>query len=198
MVKKGCYVKFNNYIISSFFLLLSVFILQGCVSSNNPIYIVSRDVPENPSFTVIPFNNYQLQISCTDSVESALISSGVKVVKRPEVKEVENRKGYGGEQKQIDQPNENINSKGAFETRIERYSEYEEIKSDYIIETNCTVQSYQGSLYIEGMNVRITKTISKEILASFQSNLNDIKNDMNEALRTLGIKVYTLTNTTRN
>lgn len=62
------------------------------------VYIVSRKVPENPVFTVVPFNNTQQQITCSDYVEEALIYAGVKVLDLPPTRIVETEERADGRQ----------------------------------------------------------------------------------------------------
>jgi hypothetical protein len=52
----------------SIFLMIILITLCGCNAATTR-YVIIRDVPDNPSFVVIPFNHYQLQIACADYVE---------------------------------------------------------------------------------------------------------------------------------
>lgn len=47
-----------------------------------------RNVPESPSFVVIPANNYLYQVMFANEIEKAIISVGVKVVMPPATKDV--------------------------------------------------------------------------------------------------------------
>jgi hypothetical protein len=71
-----------------FGVLIMLIMPYGCnrVTTN---FVSVRDVPENPTFVVLPFNDYKLQIDFANIVESAFIASGVRVVQRPSSKEVE-------------------------------------------------------------------------------------------------------------
>ena len=52
----------------------------GCGKTN---YIVLRDVPQSPSFVVIPVTNTISEVSYANVVERAIIAAGVKVRLRP-------------------------------------------------------------------------------------------------------------------
>ena len=56
--------------------------LLGCATKTLEI-VVLRDVPESPSFVVIPANDFLREVEFANSVEDAIISAGVRVVIRP-------------------------------------------------------------------------------------------------------------------
>lgn len=177
-------------------------ILIGCGLKPAPVkyFIVQRDVPISPTFVVLPFNDLQSQILCAEQAEAALIAAGVKVVMPPPTKYVETKKGIEGEQTKLGQGSDRVqHTKGkgdsvsleaaqAFETRLERYSEYGEINADYIVTTNGTIY-YSGGPYIQNISVRIFKKDSKEVLSSFVTYTDYIKDDMYKSLEALGIRV---------
>jgi hypothetical protein len=176
------------------------FVLVGCSRTIPSKYVVMRNVPENPTFAVLPFNNYQDQIMCSDRAVASLIASGVKVVtwREPSSKNVEIRKGAVAGQAQIDKDrngdrvNDSKNVLGEAklsQTRIEKYIEYEDIKADYLVKINGNVTYYSGVPYINSINIQIIKKNNYEILASFVSYESSINQDMRGTLKHLGFKV---------
>ncbi|MEK7747594.1 MAG: hypothetical protein AAB300_00750 [Nitrospirota bacterium] len=70
---------------------LLAIMLGGCETTNS--FVVMRDVPTKPSFTVIPYNNYHYQGVFASKVEEALITLGLKTISPPTVKEVTKTSG---------------------------------------------------------------------------------------------------------
>ena len=75
-------------------LLFWVVVLAGCAPQTQ--FVVLRDVPESPSFVVIPANDYLHEVVFANEVENAIISAGVKVVMRPVTKDDHNGKNSSG------------------------------------------------------------------------------------------------------
>jgi hypothetical protein len=179
---------------------LSLLVLMGCRTTTVKYYVVQRDVPISPTFVVIPFNAYQPQVLCAEFAESALVAAGVKVVMPPFKKiDVEIKKSIDGEQAKLGQgqePMRAIGSKGesasleavrAYQTRVERFSEYEDIDADYTVRTNGII--YSPGDVITHINVRIIKNASNEILSSFLTYPDTISEDMYKILESSGFKV---------
>jgi hypothetical protein len=164
-------------------------------------YVVRRDVADVPSFVVLSFNNSQEQIQCANIVESALIASGVKVLRSPEVKKVETKREAGLGQVQSDkeiegEPPNNVEKKSlsidgmdARESRVEKYYQYSEIKANYIIETNGVVSFNDGEPSLGDIYVSIYRKGEDELIASFISDSGDMKKDVYNILKSLGVKV---------
>ena len=131
-------------------LLFWVVVLAGCAPQTQ--FVVLRDVPESPSFVVIPANDYLHEIVFANEVENAIISAGVKVVMRPATKEITTEKTVQrAKGKQADDV-KLIQSADA--KLIERYTAFEEIDADYIVQT-----------YVTSRQVKISKRETEEILA---------------------------------
>ena len=173
------------------FLFVAI-IIGGC-NRVTTSFVSIKDVPESPSFVVLPFNYYKAQIDFARMVESALIASGVRVVNRPTgIKEVEvsrdaekgaiDKKGAVVEERYID-------SRWAGEKRIERYIEMEDIKADYIVYTSGSVDYRQGRAILYESNVRIVKKGSQEVLSSFMVHYRRINQEIYDALQALGVPV---------
>lgn len=181
---------------------LSSLILIGCGLKPVPVkyFVVQRDVPISPTFVVLPFNDFQPQILCAEQAESALIAAGVKVVMPPQKKkDVEISKRIDAEQAKLGHGSDRIQpitgkldsasleTTGAYMTRVERYIDYGEISADYIVRTNGTIYYPDGS--IVNISVRIIKKDTEEVLSSFATYTEYIKDDMHKILQSLGIKV---------
>ena len=69
--------------------------VSGCVPATHQ-FIVYRDVPDSPSFVVIPATNQLYQVHFANEVESAFIGCGVKVLVPPEIKEITIEKSVRG------------------------------------------------------------------------------------------------------
>ena len=123
-------------------IVLVVFIptMVGCAQTK---FVVLRDVPQSPSFVVIPANTYLSEVKFGNKIEQAIISSGVKVVMRPSTKEVTTE-----EVLEMAEGNQAAGMK-----LTERYFEFEKINADYIVQTYATSQQ-----------VKITKRETQEVL----------------------------------
>lgn len=124
-----------------YYLCFIIFCLSfvGCGKTN---YIVLRDVPQSPSFVVIPANNTIPEVSYANVIESAIIAAGVKVILRPVSKEIE---------KTITTP---TNDGGSTNILTERYFELDELNADYLVQT-----------YVTPAQVKISKLSTGEVLA---------------------------------
>ena len=122
------------------YLCLIIFSLSfaGCGKTN---YIVLRDVPQSPSFVVIPANYTIPEVSYANRIESAIIAAGVKVILRPTSKEIEET---------TTTPADNGDS-----TKIltERYFALDELNADYLVQT-----------YVTPVQVKISKLSTREVL----------------------------------
>lgn len=136
------------------FLIILSFVLFPAIIGCSTQFVVLRDVPESPSFVVIPANNYLNQVAFANNVEAAIISAGIKVVMSSQAtKEVTKEVAVEGEIQAIE-GNQAARKSGEGKV-IERYVEFlEEIKADYIVFT------YEGS-----KQIRIIKKQTREILA---------------------------------
>ena len=138
----------------SLLIILSFMLFPVTIGCSQTQFVVLRDVPESPSFVVIPANNYLSQVEFANEVEAAIIGAGVKVVMFSQAsKEVTKEVAIEGEIQAIEG---NKAARKSGEGRlIERYVEFfEEIKADYIVLT------YAGS-----KQIRIIKRQPREILA---------------------------------
>ena len=132
-------------------LLFWVVVLAGC-APQTPQFVVLRDVPESPSFVVIPANDYLHEVVFANKVENAIISAGIKVVMRPATKDVTMEKTVQGAEGKRTDDRALIQSADA--KLIERYSAFDDIDADYIVRT-----------YVTSKQVKISKRETEEILA---------------------------------
>ena len=132
-------------------LLFWVVVLAGC-APQTPQFVVLRDVPESPSFVVIPANDYLHEVVFANEVENAIISAGIKVVMRPATKDVTMEKTVQGAEGKRTDDRALIQSADA--KLIERYSAFDDIDADYIVRT-----------YVTSKQVKISKRETEEILA---------------------------------
>jgi hypothetical protein len=179
-------------------IILLAIMLGGCETTNN--FVVLRDVPTKPSFTVIPYNNYHYQGVFASKVEEALIALGLKTISPPTVKEVTKASGLNVQQNGVEQ-NEVVqkmtallSGKSAHAISIEEYMAYEDIEADYIISSDEASK-----------RLKIVMVKTKEIVATFTiDNSNSVnvsvegirdyafKKQIQNALIALGIKVREL------
>ena len=129
------------------FMLIAVII--GCATQ----YVVLRDVPESPSFAVIPANDYLNQVAFATEIEEAIIRAGVKVVMfsqaaKEVTKEISVKEGIAAIE-----GNQAARKSGAGKL-TERYVEFEHTDVDYLVYT-----------YLESGQIRIIKNHTREILA---------------------------------
>jgi hypothetical protein len=96
-------------------------------------FVVLRDTPLKPVFTVIPFNNSYRQIDYANQVEEVLIKLGVKVEQRPTIKEIVTSKGLGEEKTVVDLYKSLAAGKKNESVVVESYLAYDEFKADYIV-----------------------------------------------------------------
>lgn len=153
--------------------------VSGC--SNTYDYIVYRDVPDSPSFVVLPANSYMSEATFANTVEKALISCGVKVVRRPGTKQVTTEQAAGTLKKgQLRDSNAAAAAvQGTDVKRVEHFREYENINADYLVET-----------YADEKQVRISKKETDEILAVFQLTEYFPRFTVYHTLKNMGVPVH--------
>lgn len=181
---------------------ICLWILTGCITTGKTPPIVCRDVPISPSFVVIPFNKHQVQVTCAEDAERALMSLGVMVLAPPKPKNIEQKLEAGGKKLEAGGKQTTLNNGSgtvksssvsaaealASKTRIERYS-IGETSADYIITTNGSWYYYEGQPYIENVSIRIMKIDSEEILSSFKTYPDNILDEMYKVLKAMGVNV---------
>ncbi len=132
-----------------------IIVVLTFISCTQQRFIVLRNVPQSPTFTVIPANNSLYQIEYANMVEGALLGTGVSVLSRPTIKQVTTKRQLG-ESSLSDEELNQIDRDVERATLIEKYRAYDGIMPDYLIAT-----------YAENERGRIEKTATDEVLASF-------------------------------
>lgn len=189
--------------------LFAVLCAWGCGIQKNYV-VVSRDVPDDPTFTVVPANDQIREVTFANEVENAIIAAGVKVLRyyRPTPTEVTKEAALGEEQsgKKLRAEPYEIDEKAASQKGsakvTKKYIEIEGgVQADYYVET-----------YSYRRHVKISN--GKEVLAVFDAEplphsqavfVNDVKVDgirswelkMHAVLSGMGISVIPLTSYAR-
>ena len=117
-----------------------------------------RDIPPDPSFTVIPRNDYSVETNFARDVEEYLMHIGVRLVRRPAFKSVETSK-------QLSQAELDSQKAGAASaSTTERYYSLEETPADYIVETASEKQT-----------IKIFRKSTREVLCvtKLEAQIND-------------------------
>jgi len=168
--------------------VLIICLVLGCAKITH--FVVLRDAPLNPIFTVIPYNNFYEQVNYANKIEESLIELGVKIVTRPTVKEIIKRQKTEAGQKVVDVNELLMSGKTAEAIVIESYFSYDEFNADYIIFSD-----------VLSKRVKIIKKDTREILATFKIEVGTTSTEIKEycfkkilydALKSLGINVNEL------
>ena len=168
-------------------IVLNLMLFPVMIGCSKTQFIVLRDVPESPSFAVIPANDYLNQVAFANEIEGAIISAGVKVVMFSQVtrevtKEVAVREGI----KAIE-GNQAAQKSGSGKL-TERYVEFEHTDVDYLVYT-----------YVESGQIRIMKKQTREVLAVLTVPIEPITKThiplmyhelITDALHSMGIPTY--------
>ncbi len=154
-------------------ILLLIFI--GCAPKPAVVrYAILRNVPERPSFVVIPAIRTDSQLKFADKVEVAILASGVKVVTRPGTKAVTETRGLNKSQSD----SAAMNAAGTSVT--ENYTTFD-VKADYIVSTDDQTK-----------RIKIIQKDSDEILTSIVLLGpwdSDLESAVRGALKAIGIRV---------
>lgn len=135
----------NKAILILILLTVTVF---GC--SSGPNFVVSRDVPAQPSFIVVPASTYPDQIEYADRFEGYLLAAGIRVLVTPAVRE--NLTIKEGSQMHAE---DNVLSEAR--SVVFEWSDAVKSSATYILSTDS-----------EFSRVKIIRRDGGEILASFQ------------------------------
>jgi len=177
---------------------LGIFLLVGCVTTGNT-YVpptICHEVPPSPSFVVIPFNNYQIQILSAEYIEKALIALGIRVKQPPGIRHVETKTKADQSKSMLSENGNRVGtgtmvSSGAIQAstmRIERYSTMGDIDADYVITSNGKYYYYEGAPSIENISVRIIKRETNEIVSVFETYPDYVKYELYDVLNAMGVK----------
>lgn len=123
-------------------------VLMSCARHS---YIVYRDVPESPTFTVLPTSQSTFELAFTVMIEQAIMSNGVRVKQRPEIKRSEIIDSVDSRYESMSQKHEGITES------FEAYQVPDDY-ADYFVFTNRTTH-----------RVKIIKSKTREVLTIFHA-----------------------------
>lgn len=164
----------------SVFLLAGVFI-SGCGSARLK-YVVYRDVPQHPAFTVVPVSYSAADYRFKESTELALIEMGLSVIEAPLKKKFNKKPESNALAAKRDMQLHGSEKSVSIDDLIEISEVYDQTKADYVILLNA-----------ETNVLKITRQATREIQAVIkysvmeQSGSRFIK--LHETLLNLGFKV---------
>ena len=189
--------------------LFAVLCVWGCGITRFTV-VVSRDVPDDPTFTVVPANNQIREVTFANEVENAIIAAGVKVVRyyRPTPTEVTKEAALGEEQagKKLRAEPYKIDEKAASHKGsakvTKKYIEIEGgVQADYYVET----YSYRRHVKISNREEVLAVFDAEPLPRSQAVFVTDVETDgirswelkMHAVLSRLGISVKPLTSYAR-
>ena len=162
-------------------IILIVIVFSQCTTKYIDRYIILRDIPDNPSFIVIPEFSYQHKQyekgkQIANFIEEIILKFGLRAIVPPIKKEITEKKEATALK---------TSDEEARKTIIETYSIYES-KADYAIYIN-----------IKENRLKIIKLATKDILTTFDidsffyhyMNKDEITKIMHKTLSSLGFKL---------
>lgn len=127
-------------------------IIIGCHVPQDRFFIL-RNVPESPSFVVIPANNYLSQVMFANEIEEAIISAGVKVVMFSQATKEVTKEVTVGAGLQAIEGDQAARKSGTGKLTEKSVELSEGVTADYIVYT-----------YANSKQIRIIKRQTREIL----------------------------------
>lgn len=155
--------------------LIASLVLISCRTQT--VFVVLRDIPENPSFVIIPPNNTLNEVEFANSVESYFTASGVRIIARPISKAVETQAAVG----QLESQGNSLES--AASQRKETYYAFDDTKADYVVKT-----------YLSNRQVQVIRRNTMEVLTTLElpnpsTPSTQYRAVINSLLKNLGIPV---------
>lgn len=147
---------------------LLLIVVSGCV---HPSYVVSRDVPESPTFVVLSGSADEDEVEYANRMTSYLIAAGVRVVDLPASREAVSAESQSDREK--DPPI----------LLLEQFQKIRAVDPDYILWTD-----------VEYHRLKFVKRPGGEVLASIvlrNPRPSEEEEQFREALVSLGIPVET-------
>lgn len=147
--------------------LLIPIVLSACASytpSTPDYFLVLRDVPESPSFVVIPFNSYLEQVEYANRIEESLIKAGAVVQQRPHVRDIVEEKQMGAGTAAA--TNDEVNAQSGELKTTEAYSVYDGVTADYVVYTEKNER-----------RIRVERRTSNELVSVFKLHKWESKSD---------------------
>ena len=164
----------------SVFLLAGVFI-SGCGSAKLK-YVVYRDVPQHPAFTVVPVSYSAADYRFKENTELALIEMGLAVIETPLKNKFKTQPESNALAAKRDMQLHDAVKPVSIDDLIETSGVYEQSKADYVILLNAQTNV-----------LKITRQTTREIQAVIKYSVMDQSGSrfikLHETLLNLGFKV---------
>ena len=162
------------------FTLVGVFI-SGCGSAKLK-YVVYRDVPQQPAFTVVPVNYSVADYKFKEETEASLIEMGLSVIESPLRKQSTIKSESNALRAKRDMQLTGSVKKTSIDDLVETSKIYDQLKVDYVILVNAETSA-----------LKITKRETREIQGVIEYTVLDKSGSrfikLHDALLNLGFKV---------
>ncbi|MBI5439728.1 MAG: hypothetical protein HY900_00780 [Deltaproteobacteria bacterium] len=173
---------------------LLVSVLAGCAEVRYE-YVGVRHVPEAPSFVVFPLFETSEQYLYAGVIEAALLGNGVKVLARPQRKEITAKTKTQMETAAESGP---AGVPEAGQPRASSHSAKQDVEvsqrfldmgtqADYVVITHCHPLLEQGRVSFINANVRIIRRETNELVGSFATLPARERESLQGALRALSM-----------
>jgi hypothetical protein len=174
--------------------LFAVTLLAACAEVKHE-YVGVRQVPETPSFVVFPLFETSEQYLYAGVIEGALLGNGVKVLARPQRKEITARtktqmetaaeNGPGGPA-EGGQPRASSSSAKQDVEISQRFFDMG-TPAEYVVITHCLPVVLNGQVSFVNGNVRIIRRETNELVGSFATVPARERESLRGALRALSM-----------
>lgn len=172
---------------------LAFFAVMGCAQVE-PQFVGVRDFPQSPSFVVFPLYDGPEQDLYAAAVERGLLGNGLKVLARPQRKEITARTmtqmqtaaESASSSVQGDGP---LASASSAQQNVEIFQKFLDMgtQADFLVITQCRPVVADGRMSFISTNVRIIRRETNELLGSFPTSASREKESLGKALSALGI-----------
>jgi hypothetical protein len=174
-------------------LLLGTSLLIGCAQAQ-PQFVGIRQVPESPSFVVFPLFETPEQYLYAGVIEAGLLGNGVKVLSRPQRKEItaKTRTEMGTA---AESPASAVEggppqmSTSSAKQNVEVWQRFQDMgtEADYVVITHTRPAVYGGRVAFESTNVRIIRRETNEVVGSFPTLVDHEQESLRRALTALSM-----------
>ena len=165
-----------------FFILILTGVLVSACGSSKLKYVVYRDVPQRPAFTVVPVSYSAADYRFKENTESALIEMGLAVIETPLKNKFKTKPESNALTAKRDMQLHDAVKSVSIDDFIETAEVYEQSKADYVILLNAQTNV-----------LKITRQTTREIQAVIKYSVMDQSGSrfikLHETLLNLGFKV---------
>ena len=170
-----------RYLKMFFILVLAGGLVSACGSSSFK-YVVYRDVPQHPSFVVVPVSYAASDYRFKENTESSLIEMGLSVIEAPLLKSAEMKAMSRSSRTIRDVQLDGSVKQVSIDDLVATSGVYDQVKADYVILVNAETDV-----------LKITKRKTHEIQTMIKYTMLDKSGSrfikLHEALLALGFKV---------